>query len=116
MIKTNVMNHDTRRSYRSGKLRPARTSLILNSFRQTEFAPVKLKGSIAVGPQVGNAMASRVEMELVRNFEGIECLVQFARPAVEAIRVFRAAIDVYFHFQKSGRIFPRQHVRAVQIP
>jgi hypothetical protein len=35
-----------------------------------------------MGQQVRNAVAARVEVEFVRNLEGIECLVQFDRAAV----------------------------------
>ena len=69
-----------------------------------------------MGQQVRNAVAARVEVELVRNFEGVERLMQFARASVETEGVLRAAIEVHFHFQKRGRVFPRQHERAVQVP
>ena len=69
-----------------------------------------------MGQQVGNAVASRVEVELVGNLEGIERLVQFARSTIKVVRVFHAAIKVNFHFQKRRRISPRQRKWAVQIP
>ena len=88
----------------------------LRSLCQIEFAPVKFKGGVEVGQQVRDAVSARVEVEFVGNLERIERLVQFARTAVEAVGIFRAAIEVNFHFQKRRRIFPRQHEGAVQIP
>lgn len=69
-----------------------------------------------MGQQVGNAVSAGVEMKFVGNLEGIERLVQLARTAVKAVRIFRAAIEVNFHFQERRRVFSRQHKGAVQIP
>jgi len=69
-----------------------------------------------MGQHVGDAVSARVEVEFVGNLEGIERFVQFARTTVKSIRIFRAAIEVNFHFRKRGRIFPRQQKGAVQIP
>jgi len=38
-----------------------------------------------MGEQVGNAVAAWVEVEFVWNLEGIECLMQFVRPAVKTV-------------------------------
>ena len=61
-------------------------------------------------------MSARVEMEFVGDFQGIERLVQFARAAVEAVGVLRAAIEINFRLCKHCRVFPCQQERTVQLP
>ena len=48
--------------------------------------------------EIGNAVPARVEMGCVRDFQGIERLVQFARAAIEAVGVLGAAIEIDFRF------------------
>src|ERR1019366_10165770 len=77
-----------------------------NSICGVEGAPVKLEGRLAMGPQVGIAVATRVEVKLVGNFQGFQRFVKFARAAVEAKGVLRAAIEINFHSLERWRILP----------
>jgi len=48
--------------------------------------------------EIRNAVPARVKMKFMRDFQGIEGLVQFARAAIESVRVLRAAIEIDFRF------------------
>jgi len=58
---------------------------------------------------------SRVKMELMGDFERCERLLQFARASVEAVPVFRAAIEIDFSFRKQGGVFLCEHEGTIQI-
>ena len=60
-----------------------------------------------MGDQIREAVPSGVKMELVGNFERSERLVQFARAPVEAVPVFRAAIEINLSSRKRGGVLPK---------
>jgi hypothetical protein len=66
-----VMNNDTRPPHQESRCAPAMLSRLPGSFCQVEFVPVKFIRSLAMGQQVANTVAARVEVELMGNLEGI---------------------------------------------
>jgi hypothetical protein len=65
--------------------------------RRVEHAPVEFVRGLPVGAEIGNAVPARVEMEFVRDFQGIQRLVQFARTVVEALEILGATISSARH-------------------
>src|SRR5713226_5153910 len=85
----------------------------LRFVRGVEDVPVEFVRGFPVSEEIGNAVPARVEMEFVRNFQGIERLVQFACAAVEAVGVLAAAIKIDFCFCEQGGVFLGQQEGAI---